>query len=171
MYPAELVIKGTTERYTSASYLDLLLSIGRDGQLHTSISQTFHSWVAIFHLRQSMAFLSHSSYDIPGLAPLINALFLRAVRLSSKILGQGLARGRLKSFLRKFYGRYGDLIKLYEVSLSRHSGTWPYTVTPSIDQILHQFVNLLRNSTLLIILTLLPYFGSFRAMQKCNGCG
>ena len=53
MYPAELEIKDTTESTTSASYLDLLLSIGRDGQLHTSIydkrdnsisiSQTFHS--------------------------------------------------------------------------------------------------------------------------------
>ena len=37
MYPVELEIKDTTERNTSASYLDLLLSIGRDGQLHTSI--------------------------------------------------------------------------------------------------------------------------------------
>ena len=37
MYPAELEIKDTTESTTSASYLDLLLSIGRDGQLHTSV--------------------------------------------------------------------------------------------------------------------------------------
>ena len=37
MYPAELEIKDTTGSITSASYLDLLLSIGRDGQLHTSI--------------------------------------------------------------------------------------------------------------------------------------
>ena len=37
MYPAELEINDTTESTTSASYLDLLLSIERDGQLHTSI--------------------------------------------------------------------------------------------------------------------------------------
>ena len=37
MYPVELEIKYTTESNTSASYLDLLLSVGRDGQLHTSI--------------------------------------------------------------------------------------------------------------------------------------
>ena len=65
MYPAELGIKDTTESTTSASYLDLLLSIWKDGQLHTSIydkrddfistSQTFRSWVVIFHLRQPMA--------------------------------------------------------------------------------------------------------------------
>ena len=37
MYPVELEIKDTTESTISASYLDLLLSIGRDGQLHASI--------------------------------------------------------------------------------------------------------------------------------------
>ena len=37
MYPTELEIKDTTDSTTSASYLDLLLSIGRHGQLHTSI--------------------------------------------------------------------------------------------------------------------------------------
>ena len=42
---------------------------------------------------------------------------LRAARLSSKLLGQGYVRERLKSFLRKFYGRYGDLIKHYKVPL------------------------------------------------------
>ena len=36
-YPVELEIKDTTESNTSASYLDLLLSTGKDGQLHTSI--------------------------------------------------------------------------------------------------------------------------------------
>ena len=37
MYPPEFEIKDTTESDTSASYLVLLLSIGRDGQLHTSL--------------------------------------------------------------------------------------------------------------------------------------
>ena len=37
MYFPELEIKDTTESNTSASYLDLLLSIGRGGQLHTSL--------------------------------------------------------------------------------------------------------------------------------------
>ena len=43
--------------------------------ISTSTSQTFRSWVAIFHLRQPMVFLSHSSYGMPGLAPLMNILF------------------------------------------------------------------------------------------------
>ena len=37
MYPAELEIKDKTEGNNSASYLDLHLSIGRDGQLRTSL--------------------------------------------------------------------------------------------------------------------------------------
>ena len=37
MYPPELEINYMTESNTSASYLDLLLSIGRDGQLCTSL--------------------------------------------------------------------------------------------------------------------------------------
>ena len=35
IYPTEQEIKVRAERNTSASYLDLLLSIGRDGQLRT----------------------------------------------------------------------------------------------------------------------------------------
>ena len=34
MYPAELEVLDTTESNTFASYLDVLLSIGRDGQLY-----------------------------------------------------------------------------------------------------------------------------------------
>ena len=37
MYPDDLEIKYTTESNTSASYLDPLLSIGRGGQLRTSL--------------------------------------------------------------------------------------------------------------------------------------
>ena len=37
MYPAELEIKDTMESKTSASYLDLLLSIDRDGHLSISL--------------------------------------------------------------------------------------------------------------------------------------
>ena len=38
MYAVELEIKHMIENITSASYLDFLVSTGRDGQLHTSIS-------------------------------------------------------------------------------------------------------------------------------------
>ena len=76
MFPAELEIKDTKESTTSASYLDLLLSIGRDGQLHTiCTSQTLSSIVVIIHLRQPMALLSLNLQDTPGLAPCMNILF------------------------------------------------------------------------------------------------
>ena len=44
---------------------------------------------------------------------------LRAMRLSNKLLGQGYVEERLKSSLRKIYGRKGGLTKQYEVPLSR----------------------------------------------------
>ena len=40
-----------------------------------STSQTFRSWVVIFHHRQPMACLSLNLYDTPGLAPRMNVLF------------------------------------------------------------------------------------------------
>ena len=45
--------------------------------------------------------------------------YSKAARLSFKLLGQGYVRERLKSSLRKFHGRYRDLIKHYEVTLSQ----------------------------------------------------
>ena len=41
------------------------------------------------------------------------------IRLSNKLLEQGYVKERLKSSLKKFKGRYGDLIKQYENPLSR----------------------------------------------------
>ena len=41
------------------------------------------------------------------------------MRLSNKLLGQGYVKDCLKSSLGKFYCRYGDLTKQYEVPLSR----------------------------------------------------
>ena len=87
MCPVELEIKETAESNTSASYLDLLLSTARNVQLQTSISDkrvttiltptshTFRSWIVIFHLHRSMAFLSHDFNDMPVIAPHMNVLF------------------------------------------------------------------------------------------------
>ena len=44
---------------------------------------------------------------------------LRAVRISNMLHGQGYVKERLRSCVRKCFGRYGDLIKQYEVLLSR----------------------------------------------------
>ena len=139
MYPAELEIKDTTESNTSASYLDLLLSIECDCQLRTSLydkSDDFN-----FHIT-NFPFLSSNIPSSPAYGVFISQLkryaracssyecfILRAARLSSKLLGQGYVMQRLKSSLRKFYGRYGDLIKHYEVSLSQLYMTfWDMTI-------------------------------------------
>ena len=129
MYPAELEIKDITESTTSASYLDLLLSIGRDGQLHTSIYDKRDDFN--FHIT-NFPFLSSDIPSSPAYGVFISQLIryarasssyecftLRARRLASKLLKQGYLAERLKSSFRKFYGRYGDLIQQYEVSLSR----------------------------------------------------
>ena len=129
MYPPELEIKDTTESNTSASYLDLLLSIGRDGQLRTSLYDKRDDFN--FHIT-NFPFLSSNIPSSPAYGVFISQLIryaracssyecfiLRAMRLSNKILGQGYVKERLKSSLRKFYGRYGDLTKQYEVPLSR----------------------------------------------------
>ena len=85
MYPAELEIKDTTESTTSASNLDLLLSIGRDGQLHTSIydkRDDFNFHITNFPFLSSnipsspaCGDLSLNLYDTPGLAPRMNVFF------------------------------------------------------------------------------------------------
>ena len=129
MYPADLEIKKTSESNTSASYLDLLLLIGRDGQLRTSLYDKRDDFN--FHIT-NFPFLSSNIPSSPAYGVFISQLIrytraccsyecfiLRAARLSSKLLGQGYVRERLKSSLRKFYGRYGDLIKHYEVPLSQ----------------------------------------------------
>ena len=129
MYPAELEIKDTTESTTSASYLDILLSIGRDGQLHTSIYDKRDDFN--FHIT-NFPFLSSNIPSSPAYGVFISQLIryaracssyecfiLRARRLSSKLLKQGYLVERLKSSFRKFFGRYGDLIEQYGVTLSR----------------------------------------------------
>ena len=123
-------IETLTASNTSASYLDLLLSTESDGQLRTSLNDKRDDFN--FHIT-NFPFLSS---NIPS--SLANGVFisqliryvracssyecfiLRAARLSPKLLGEGYVIERLKSSLRKFYGRYGDLITHYEVSLSQN---------------------------------------------------
>ena len=117
----------TTFWVATASYLDL--SIGRDSQLHTSLYDKRDDFN--FHI-SNFPFLSSNIPSSPAYGVFISQLIryaracssyecfiLRAMRLSNKLLGQGYVKERLKSSLRKFYGRYGDLTKQYEVPLSR----------------------------------------------------
>ena len=95
MYPVELEIKDTKESNTSASYLDLLMSIGRDGQLHTSINDKRDDFK--FHIT-NFPFLSSNIPTSPAYGVFISQLIryarawssygyfiLRATRLSNKL--------------------------------------------------------------------------------------
>ena len=128
MYPAKLEIKDTTEGNTSASYLDLLLSIESGGQLRISLYDKRDDFN--FHIT-NFPFLGSNIPSSPAYGVFISQLIRyaracspydcfiqRAARLSSKLLGEGYVMERLKSSLGTFYGRYGDLIKHYAVSLS-----------------------------------------------------
>ena len=115
--------------WKTASYLDLLLSIGRDGQLYTSIYDKRED--LNFHIT-NFPFLSSNISSLPTYCVFISQLIrharafssyecfiLRTRWLSSKLLKQGYLVERLKSSFRKFYGQYGDLIQQYKVPLSR----------------------------------------------------
>ena len=118
------------ESITSASYLDLLLSIGRDRQLRTSIYDKRDYFNFNF---THFPFLSSNIPSSPVYGVFISQLIrcalvcssyeylsLRGGRLSSKLLKQGYLVERFKSSFRKFYGRYGTgPIQQYEVFLSR----------------------------------------------------
>ena len=86
MYPAELEIKDTTESTTSASYLDLLLSIGRDGQLHTSIYDKRDDFN--FHITD-FPFLSSNIPSSPAYGVFISQLIRYARASSSYVLFWG----------------------------------------------------------------------------------
>ena len=70
-------------------------------------------------LTRSMFMFGKTEFRYARACSSYECFILRAMRLSNKLLGQGYVKERLKSSLRKFYGRYGDLTKQYEVPLSR----------------------------------------------------
>ena len=155
MNPAELEIKDTTERKTSASYLDLLLSIESDGQLRTSLYDKRDDFD--FHIT-NFPFLSSNILSSPAYGVFI----LQIIRYVME---------RLKSSLRKFYGRYGDLIKHYEVSLSQMlHDILGHGHVEWHPQLIRHYTNLrtyYRTGLFLPILTLLPNFGGFhRTLQR-----
>ena len=183
MYPAELEIKDTTESNTSASYLDLLLSIESDGQLRTSLYDKRDDFN--FHITNFPS-LGSNIPSSPAYGVFISQLIryaracssyecfiLRAARLSSKLLGQGYVMERLKSSLRKFHGRYGDLIKHYEVSLSQmlhdvlaHDHIQWHT------QLIRHYTNLRTYYRTGLYYRFWPYYQIFEvSIEHCNGCG
>ena len=102
MYPPELEIKNKTESNTSVSYLDLLQSIGRDGQRRPSLydkRDDFNFQITNFpflrsNIPSSPAYgvLSHNSFDTPGLAPLMIVLFWGRCDFPISFSGRDMSR-------------------------------------------------------------------------------
>ena len=110
-------------------------------------------------------FITCSSYE---------CFILRANRISVSYINrdkQGYLVGRLKSSFRKFYGRYGDLIQQYEVSLSRMlNGILTvalanYSDFPT-DQTFNQYHDL--NTELDIHRTTISFYGAFATGVGCQ---
>ena len=140
--------------------------------ISTSISQTFRSWVSIFLLRQAMVFFISQIKRYARACSSYECFILGAARLSSKLHGQGYVMERLKSSLRKFYGRYGDLITHHEVSLSQmlhdilgHDHIWH-------PQLIRNYTNMRTYYRTGLYYRFWPYYQILEvSIEHCNGCG
>ena len=125
IYLRELQLNKANTSDKERPFLDLNIKV----QLHTSIYDKRDDFN--FHIT-NFPFLSSNIPSSPAYGMFISQLIryaracssyecfiLRARRLSSKLLKQGYLVERLKSSFRKFYGRYGDLVEQYGVTLSR----------------------------------------------------
>ena len=131
-----------------------------------STSQTFRSWVVIFHHRRPMACLSLNLYDTPGACSSYECFNLRARRLSSNLLKQGYLVERLKSSFRKFLVDMEILLSNMGVTVSRMLNdilTLDHNDFPT-DQIFHQFHVFLYRAWPSPNYEWFPW-------SICNGCG
>ena len=125
----ELEIKDTTDTLRSASYLVLHLEIDNEGRLRSKLydkSDDFNFLIVNF------PFICSNIQAAPAYGVYISQLirysracvsypdFLdRGLLLTSKLLNQGFLSERLKSSLRKFYGRHHELVDRYGMSISQ----------------------------------------------------
>ena len=120
MSPAELEIKDITESITSASYLDLILSIGRDGQLHTFIYDKRYDFNSLI---TNYPFLNSNVPSSPAYGVFISQLTWYA-RMNVLLWGPGdcpvnysnrnYSWNAWNRHSGIFYGRYGNFIQQYE---------------------------------------------------------
>ena len=127
--PTEVEIKDTTDTARSASYLDLHLEIDNEGRLRTKLydkRDDFDFPIVNF------PFMCSNIPAAPAYGVYISQLirysracvsyhdFLdRGLLLTRKLLNQGFMMVKLKSSLRKFYGRHHNLVDRYGISASQ----------------------------------------------------
>ena len=129
IYPIELEIKDTAETYMSASYLDLHLEVDSEGRLRTKLydkRDDFNFPIVNF------TFICSNIPATPAHGVYISQLirysracgsyqdFLdRGLLQTRKLLNQGFLLVKLKSSLRKFYGRHHDLVDRCGITVSQ----------------------------------------------------
>ena len=129
IYPIELQIKYTTYIDRSASYLDLYLKIDSEGRLRTKLydkRDDFNFPIVNF------PFICSNIPASPAYGVYISQLIrysitcgsyqdflVRGLLLTRKLLNQGFILVKLKSSLRKFYGRHHDLVGRYGIYVSQ----------------------------------------------------
>ena len=120
IYPIEVEIKHTTDTARSASYLDLHLqsdSEFRNFPIKEMISifplWTFHLYVATFQQHLYMECISFSWFDILELCGSYQNFLDRGLLLTRELLNQWFLLVKLKSSIRKSYGRHHDLVDRY----------------------------------------------------------
>ena len=128
IYPSELEIKETTDTASSASFLDIFLEFDSSGHLSTRIydkRDDFNFEIINFpHLSSNIPTSPAYGVYISQLIRYARACssyseFVKRHRcLSKKLMNQGFQKERLVLFLKKFIGRYQDLIDKYSVSVS-----------------------------------------------------
>lgn len=129
IYPIELEITDTTDTIKSASYLDLHLEIDNKGWLKTKLydKRDDFSFPIV-----NFPFLSSNFPAAPAYGVYISQLirysracisyhdFLdRGLLLTRKLLNQEFQMVKLKSSLRKFYGRHHELVDRYGITVSQ----------------------------------------------------
>ena len=128
-YPIELEIKDTTDTDRSALYLVLHLEIDSEGRLRTKLydkRDDFNFPILNF------PFICSNIPAAPAYEVYISQLIRHSracgsyqdfldigLLLTRKLLNHGFALVKLKSSLRKFYGRHYDLVDRYGPSVSQ----------------------------------------------------
>jgi len=129
IYPIELEIKETTDTYISASYFQLHLEIDSEARLRTKL----HAKRYDFNFPiVNFPFICSNIPAAPAYGEYISQMirysracgsyqdFLdRGLLLTRKLLNQWFLLVKLKSSLRKFYGRHHDLVDRYGISVSQ----------------------------------------------------
>ena len=119
-YPTELEIKDTTDTDRSASYFDLHFKIDSEGRLRTKLyDQRDYINFPIVNFPFICSNISAYGVYISQLIRYSRACgsyqdFLdRGLLLTMKLLIQGFLMDKLKSWLRKFYGRHHDCYGIF----------------------------------------------------------